>query len=107
MLKSGEVEDDIAAFADLKDGKCLGITIIKPGENPPREPIMTLTGTFLVWKQLAFKELDPIQSIMQGLLKLEGDMTLALKYAKAAMELANVVENTDTSLFTNYDLGEE
>lgn len=106
MTKSGEIEDDISAFADLKDGKCLGITILKPGEAPPREPIMTLTGSFLVWKQLAMKELDPIQSLMQGLLKLEGDMTLALRYAKAAMELANVVENTDTSFFTKYDLGE-
>ena len=106
MLKSGEVEDDITSFIDLKDGKCLGITILKPGEKPPREPIMTLTGSFLIWKKLAFKELDPIQTLMQGHLKLEGDMSLALRYAKAAMELANVVENTDTTLFTKYDLGE-
>lgn len=107
MEKSGEIEDDISAFMDLKDGKCLGIKILRPGEKPPRPPIMTLSGTFLIWKKLAFKELDPIQSLMQGLLKLDGDMSLALRYAKAAMELANVVEKTDTTLFTKYDLGEE
>ena len=106
MTKSGEIEDDISSFLDLKDGKCLGITILAPGEEPPREPILKLIGSFLVWKQLTLKELDPIQSLMQGLLKLEGDMNLALKYAKAAMGLANVVEKTDTSFFTNYDLGE-
>jgi len=107
MEKSGEIEDDVSAFLDLKDGKCLGITLLAPGEKPPREPIMMLRGTFLIWKKLAFKEIDPIQTLMQGLLVLEGDMNLALRYAKAAMELTNVVEKTDTSLFTNYDLGEE
>lgn len=106
MTKSGEIEDDVSAFANLKDGKCLGFTILAPGEKPPRDPIMSLTGSFLIWKKLAFKEIDPIQTLMQGLLKLEGDMGLALRYAKAAMELANVVENTDTTLFTKYNLGE-
>lgn len=107
MTKSGEIEDDIAAFMDLKDGKCLGITIIPPGNKPPREPTMTLTAKFLIWRKLAFKEIDPIQSLMQGVLKLEGDMSLALRYAKAALELANVVEKTDATLFTKFDLGEE
>lgn len=107
MGKCGEIEDDIASFLDLKDGKCLGITIIPPGEDPPRPPTLTLKGTFLLWRKLAFKELDPIQCLMQGTLKLEGDMGLAMKYARAAMELANVVEKTDNTLFTKYDLGEE
>ena len=107
MGKSGEIEDDIASFLDLKDGKCLGITIIPPGDNPPRPPTLTLRGSFLLCRKLAFKELDPIQCLMQGKLQLEGDMSLAMKYARAAMELANVVENTDTTLFTKYDLGEE
>lgn len=107
MTASGVIETDIAVFADLKDGKCLGITILAPGDKPPREPIMTLTGSFLLWKKLAFKELDPIQSLMQGDLNLEGDMNLALRYAKAAMELANVVDQIDTSLFTKFNLGEE
>lgn len=107
MTASGEIEDDVASFIDLRDGKCLGITILEPGQKPPREPIMSLTGSFLIWKQLAMKEIDPIQSIMQGLLNLDGDMTLALRYANAAMELANVVEKTDMKLFTLWNLGDE
>ncbi len=107
MLKSGEIEDDVSAFVDLKDGKCLGIKILNPGEQPPRKPIMTLIAPFIVWKKLALKELDPIQSLMAGKLQLQGDMSLAMRYAKAAMELANVVEKTDTILFTKWDLGKE
>ncbi|TXT66977.1 MAG: hypothetical protein BAJALOKI1v1_220010 [Promethearchaeota archaeon] len=107
MEASGEIEDDIVSFLDLKNGKCLGIKILSPGEKPPREPIMTLSAPFLTWRHLAFKEIDPIQSLMQGKLKLEGDMSLAMRYARAAMELANAVEKTDTSFFTRFDLGGE
>ncbi len=108
MEKSGEIEDDISAFLDLKDGNCLGITILPPGNAPPKPPIMTLRASMLIWKQLASKALDPIQSLMQGLLTLDGDMSLALRYAKAAMELANAVESAPSSdeLFNKYNLGE-
>ncbi|MFO7797740.1 MAG: SCP2 sterol-binding domain-containing protein [Promethearchaeati archaeon] len=106
MEKSGEIEDNVSAFLDLKDGKCLGIKILKPDEDPPREPIMTLKGSFLLWKKLAFREIDPIQSLMSGKLKLEGDMSLAMRYSRAAMELANATKDTDTTFFTKYDLGE-
>lgn len=107
MEACGEIEDDVASFLDLKDGKCLGIEVITPGNNPPRDPIMTLRAPFLMWRKLAFKEVDPIQSLMQGKLKLEGEMSLAMRYARAAMELANAVEKTDTTFFTRYDLGED
>jgi len=107
MKKSGEIEDNLSAFLDLEDGKCLGIKILAPDENPPREPIMTLKGSFLLWKKLAFREIDPIQSLMSGKLRLEGDMSLAMRYARAAMELANATKDTDTTFFTKYDLGEE
>ncbi len=106
MTKSGEMEDDVSAFIDLKDGRCLGIKILNPGEEPPRKPILILTAPFYIWKKLALKELDPIQSLMAGRLKLDGQMNLAMRYAKAAMELANAVENTDKTLFTKWDLGE-
>jgi len=106
MEKAGEIEDDLSSFLDLKNGKCLGIKILAPGEEPPREPIMTLKGSFLLWKKLAFQEIDPIQSLMSGKLKLEGDMSLAMRYSRAAMELSNATKDTDTTFFTKYDLGE-
>jgi putative sterol carrier protein len=107
MEACGEIEDNVVSFLDLKDGECLGIQLLAPGEELPREPIMTLSAPFSTWRKLAFKEIDPIQCLMQGKLKLDGDMSLAMRYARAAMELANAVEKTDTSFFTQYDLGEE
>jgi len=105
MKACGEIEDDVKAFADLEGGKCKGITILGPGEEPPFEPIMKIIGPMYLWRELAFKEKDPIQCLMSGSLVLEGDMSLAMRYARATMELANSAEKTDTTLLTKYDLG--
>ncbi|MHA1264179.1 MAG: SCP2 sterol-binding domain-containing protein [Candidatus Helarchaeota archaeon] len=105
MKACGEIEDDIRAFLDVEDGKCRGITILAPGEDPPFEPIMTIIGSMYLWRQLAFKEKDPIQSLMSGELVLEGDTALAMRYARATMELANSAEKADRTILTKYDLG--
>nr|MDO8109943.1 SCP2 sterol-binding domain-containing protein [Candidatus Sigynarchaeota archaeon] len=105
MEKSGEVDTDINIFIDLKDGKCLDARLLAPGENPPRKPGMTLRCPLWMWKQVAFKEIEPISAIMQNKMKLEGDMKLAMRYASAAMELANTVEKTDRTLFTKFNIG--
>nr|MDO8086073.1 SCP2 sterol-binding domain-containing protein [Candidatus Sigynarchaeum springense] len=106
MEKCGEMEDDITAFLDLKDGKCLGITIVAPGKEPPRKPILTLRAPMLTWRRIIFKEIDPIGAIMQGKLALTGEMTLVMRYTRAAVELVNVTENTDRALFTKFNLGD-
>ncbi len=105
MKPSGEIEDEVQAFLDLEDGHCKDIIVLGPGEEPPFKPIMKASGTMHLWKQLAFKEKDPIQCLMTGLLTLEGDMALAMRYARAVMELANTAEHTDRTLLTKYDLG--
>ncbi|MHA1268353.1 MAG: SCP2 sterol-binding domain-containing protein [Candidatus Helarchaeota archaeon] len=107
MTKSGEIDFDIVSFLDLKDGKCLGIKLLNPGEEPPRKPGMVLKAPMLIWKKLAFKELNPVQALMAGELKLEGDMSLAMKYSQAAMMLADLTEKTDRTLFTKYNLEDE
>ncbi|TFF88850.1 MAG: hypothetical protein EU549_02220 [Promethearchaeota archaeon] len=107
MEACGEVEDDINAFIDLKDGKCLGIKVLEPGEDPPREPGFVLYAPTLIWRKLAFREIDPVQSLMTKKLNLEGDMGQIMKFSKAAVLLAEATENTDRTILTKYDLGEE
>ncbi|TXT60324.1 MAG: hypothetical protein BAJALOKI1v1_1280002 [Promethearchaeota archaeon] len=101
---SGEIEDDIKIYLDLKAGKCLDIKILKIDEEPPKEPILTVRAPMPTWKKIAFQELEVIKGLMQNLLKLEGDMGLAMRYAKAAAELANTLEKTDRTLLTKYKL---
>ena len=102
----GEIEDDVSAFCDLKDGKCLGIKLIPPGEEPPREPTLRIFGLMSTWKKIVEKELDPVQSLMSGDLHLEGEMSLAMKYARAAMQLANVAADVDHEMFNKWNLGD-
>ncbi|MHA1268540.1 MAG: SCP2 sterol-binding domain-containing protein [Candidatus Helarchaeota archaeon] len=92
-------------FLDLEEGKCKGIKILGPGEQPPFEPVMTIIGSMYLWRELAFKEKDPIQCLMTGVLQLEGDTALAMRYARATMELANSAEKADRTILTKYDLG--
>ncbi|MHA1232138.1 MAG: SCP2 sterol-binding domain-containing protein [Candidatus Helarchaeota archaeon] len=106
MTASGEIDFDIRCFLDLKDGKCLGIKILDPDEDPPRETGMTLRAPLYIWRKMAFKEINPIQALMSGDLELEGDMSLVMKYSKAAMMLADLTEKTDRTLFTQFDLGD-
>ena len=103
---SGEVEENVTSFVDLKGGKCIGITLLTPDEDPPREPGFVLSAPMLIWKKLSFLELDPVQALMTQKLKLEGDLNIIMKFQKAAVLLATTTEKTDRSLFEKYDLGE-
>jgi hypothetical protein len=50
MEASGEIQDDIKIFMDLKDGKCLEIKLLSPIESPPKSPIVTLKAPINIWK---------------------------------------------------------
>lgn len=42
------------------------------------------------WKEVIKKELDPIKGMMQGKLKLKGDLPTIVRYVKASNELVNI-----------------
>lgn len=102
---SGEIEEDFSIFLDLQAGKCLSTQVLAPGEEPPRAAPMIISAPISTWKRVIFKEIDPVAALMQKQLDLVGDMSLVMRYAQAAVDLVNATEQTDRSLFSNYDLG--
>jgi putative sterol carrier protein len=48
------------------------------------------------WKDVINKELDPIKGMMQGKLKLKGDLPTLVRYVKAANELVNLAGTVPT-----------
>ncbi|HMF29941.1 MAG TPA: SCP2 sterol-binding domain-containing protein [Candidatus Lokiarchaeia archaeon] len=103
---SGELTDDFSIFLDLKEGKCLEAVVLGPEEEPPRPPTLKITAPVSNWKKVIFKEVDPVSALMQGVLTLVGDMSLVMRFSQAALELVNATEQTDRTLYTQYDFGE-
>ena len=48
------------------------------------------------WKEVIKKELDPVKGMMQGKLKLKGDLPTIVRYVKAANELVNLAQTVPT-----------
>ena len=46
-----------------------------------------ITGTYSRWKQVALRELDATRGMLQGKLKLKGDLPTVVRYQKASQEL--------------------
>ena len=46
-----------------------------------------ITAPYSRWKQVALKELDATRGMLQGKLKLKGDLPTVVRYAKASQEL--------------------
>jgi putative sterol carrier protein len=102
----GEVEEEFSLFLDLQAGQCLGAQLLGPGEEPPRPPTVRISGPMATWKKVVFKEVDVTAALMNKMLELEGDMALVMRYAQASIDLVNSTEQTDRTLFTQYDLGD-
>jgi len=90
MEASGDIEDDISIYMDLRDGKCLEIKMLSPNETPPRKPGLVIRGSLIIWNEIATRQITAMNAIMSGKLKLEGKVNLVMRYSHAAMILAKI-----------------
>lgn len=70
---------------DLYDGAARKISVGDAGEAQRCD--FVVTAPYTRWKQVATKELDATKGIMQGKLKLKGDLPTIVRYTKATQEL--------------------
>ena len=89
------VPEDVYAWLDLWHGKCregkYGVTK-EQGEAAK----FTIRAPYSRWKEVIRKELDPIKGMMQGKLKLKGDLPTIVRYVKASNELVNLAGSVPT-----------
>ena len=78
------VPADVWAWADLWHGKCRGSKYDVAAEEGEKAKFI-IRAPYSRWKQVINKELDPIKGMMQGKLKLKGDLPTIVRYVKAAM----------------------
>lgn len=90
------VPDDVWVWLDLWHGKAREAKFDVPIEEGEKAKFI-IRAPYTRWKQVIKKELDPIKGMMQGHLKLKGDLPTIVRYVKAANELVNLASQVDTT----------
>ena len=57
-----------------------------------------ISGSYSRWKQVALKELDATRGMLQGKLKLKGDLPTVVRYTKASQELTECTTRVPVTL---------
>ena len=90
----GSLETTALLYMDLWHGKCRSAYLIS--EPDGLQPDFRLTGPVAVWKKVMTKQLDPMQAMMTGKLKLQGKMAIVMRNVRAAKELVESCTRIDT-----------
>jgi putative sterol carrier protein len=88
------VPDEIWGWLDLWHGECRGGGMVAAEEGEKAKFI--IRAPYSRWKEVVRKELDPVKGMMQGKLKLKGDLPTIVRYVKAANELVNLTQTIPT-----------
>ena len=87
------VPDDQGLYLDLFEGEAREVRVVSPAEA--RQCNFVITAPYSRWKQVMLKELDPIRGMMQGKLKVKGDLPTIVRYTQASQELVECTTRLD------------
>jgi putative sterol carrier protein len=88
------VPEDIWAWMDLWHGECRSGKLVSAEEGEKSRFI--IRAPYSRWKEVIRRELDPVKGMMQGKLKLKGDLPTIVRYVKASNELVNLAGSVPT-----------
>ena len=86
--------DSRGVVMDLFDGSARSIKVGSAADAQTCD--FVITAPYSRWKQVATKELDATKGMLQGKLKLKGDLPTIVRYVKAANELVNLAQTVPT-----------
>ncbi len=87
------LDSDLYMFMDLWHGDCRFIRIVPPEVGESGDYV--ITGEYERWKSVMAKELDTVKAMMQGKLKLKGDLPSIVRAVKAASRLVDLSAATE------------
>ena len=88
------VREDLWGWLDLWHGECRSARMVSPDEG--RAASYVISAPYSRWKQVLAGELDPVKGMMQGKLKLDGDLPTIIRYVRAANELVRLTTSVPT-----------
>ena len=89
--------EDVYGLFDLWHGECRDARQVTSEEASKAE--FVISAPYSVWKQVMKKEMEPIRALMQGRLKMKGDLTKAVRYTKASLLLQDIAANVPDTEF--------
>lgn len=92
QLKEGETA--VGVWLDLYHGVCREAKRVSLEEANTAK--FVITSGYARWKSVLKKELDPVKGMMQGKLKLKGDLPTIVRFVKAAQDLVDSATMVDT-----------
>lgn len=90
----GRLEKTTRLYMDLWHGKCRAARVVDDQEE--LKTAFRLTGSIEVWKKVMTGQLDPMQAMMTGRLKLQGNMAVVMRNVRAAKVLVESCTRIET-----------
>ena len=88
------IDQDFGLWLDLHQGVCRDAK--KVSLEVAQKAPFCITGDYARWKQVIKKELEPVKGMMQGKLKLKGDLPTIVRYVRASQELVECTTRIET-----------
>lgn len=88
------ITEDLWLTLDLWHGACREARMVTPEEGE-RAPYL-IRAPYFRWKEVVRGELDPVKGMMQGKLRLQGDLAMIVRYVRAANELVHLTMQVPT-----------
>lgn len=89
-----QIPTDVWAWLDLWHGECRDAKILAPEEG--ERAAYVIRAPYSRWKEVLRGDLDPVKGMMQGKLKLQGDLPTIIRYVRAANELVHLTMTVPT-----------
>jgi putative sterol carrier protein len=89
------VPDELWALLDLWHGECRDARMLDPAEGDRAQYV--IRAPYSRWKEVVLGDLDPVKGMMQGKLKVQGDLATIVRYVRAANELVHLTMEVPTS----------
>lgn len=88
------LKNKVIAYMDLWHGECRSAFIVN--DEKEKLPEFQIRAPLSKWRKVLEKQLNPIQGMLTGQLKVRGNMMKIVKTPRAAVELVNCCSNIPT-----------
>jgi len=88
------VPRDVWAWLDLWHGECRSGGVVDERKGSMCRYI--IRAPYSRWKEVLAGDLDPVRGMMQGKLRVQGDLPTIVRYVNAANELVHLTGTVDT-----------